>query len=67
MLCSVPDILVVVAVRRESAHSGGMRLEGGCRVVIDHAMGDYWYVVQPDVCRWPLTTLHDPAGIQANR
>jgi uncharacterized membrane protein len=20
-------------------------------VVIDHAMGDYWYVVQPDVCR----------------
>ena len=29
MLCSVPDILVVVAGRRESAHSGRMRLEGG--------------------------------------
>ena len=46
-LCSVPDIQLVVAVRRESAHSGRMRLGG-------------------DVA-WSMTTLHDPAGIQANR
>ena len=47
-LCSVPDIHLVLAERRESAHSGRMRLGGG------------------DVA-WSMTTLHDPASIQANR
>ena len=48
-LCSVPDIQLVVAVRRESAHSGRMRLGGGCRVVNDHATRSGWYSGQPVV------------------
>ena len=45
-LCSVPDIQLVVAVRRESAHSGRMRLGGG-DVVLPQKDHELLHAVQP--------------------